>query len=55
MGLWGSLVFVFAEGIARITYTVCTATALPFSMMTLSTLVLQAKYRLECWARVEWM
>lgn len=35
--------------------TVLTATARPFSMMTLSILVLQARYRLECTARVEWI
>lgn len=30
-----------------LTYTVCTPTARPFSMITLSTLVLQAKYKFE--------
>ena len=37
------------------TYTVRTATARPFSMITLSTFVLQARYRLEWTARVAWM
>lgn len=36
------------------TYTVWTATALPFSRITLSTLVLHARYRFEWTARVAW-
>lgn len=35
--------------------TVLTPTARPFSMTTFSTLVLVARYRFECTARVEWM